>query len=202
MAEEKNDMVKQDSIKESKKDERKIQVAAKTQAKQEAKKIKVVVGEDEYFIKKESVFEYARRDFKIQENNKKIMNGEVAVLLLREGGVGDLKYVRPDNGMFIVQGHYYHIIDSCIFNIGKKRIPLAVIPEWSFIPLSKKDFGARMGEQEQSAQKLIIKSLENAEIVKINSEFAPKDKPNGKLIVWILIAGVVGIYVLSKMFGG
>ena len=148
------------------------------------------------------IFDFQPKEYKIEENKKKISDGEVAVLYLTSSGIGQLKYVKPENGMYIVEGRYYHVIGSCNYSLGKKRIPLAVIPEWSFVPLSKKDFEVKMGAKYQDAQGLIIKSLENAEIVKINQDLMPKKAPNAKLIIWIIIAAVVGLFIFNRFFGG
>lgn len=195
----KTNMDKEDS-KNNKKP--KLSKEEKKLKKEEAKLIKVTYDGKDFKVPKAMVFEMSKREFKIREDTKKISQGEVAVLMLRESSVGDLKYVKPSNGMFIVEGRYYHIIDACNFNIGKKRIPLAVIPEWSFIPLSKKEYEVKLGAKYQDAQQLIIKSLENAEIVKINQETAPKGQANGKLIIGIVIAAVIGLFFINKYFGG
>jgi len=167
-----------------------------------SKKIKVTVGDKSYMVPIEMVVEFSKKDYPIKEDTKKIANAQVAVLYLRESGIAELKYVKPENGMFIVGGRYYHINDSCIYNVGKKRIPLAVIPEWSFVPLSKKEYETVLGSKYQDAQLLIIKSLENAEIVKIHQDGNPKGKADSKIVIWIIIAGVVGLFMLNKWFGG
>lgn len=178
----------------TKKEEKKLK-------KELAKKVKVVIGDQEYMVPKTMVFNYAKKEYKIEENSKKIANAEVAVLYLRESGIAELKYVKPNNGMFIVDGRYYHIVESCSYSIGKKRIPLAIIPEWSFIPVSKKEYEIILGAKYQDAQMLIIKSLENAEIVKIQQEGDHKKPADSKLIIGILIAAVIGLFVLNKIFG-
>lgn len=162
------------------------------------KTIKVMVGDKSYEVPEKQVFDLSKREYKIREDGKKISQGEVCILYLRESGIGEFKYVRPDNGMFIIQGRYYHINHSCIYNVGKKRVPLAIIPEWSFIPLSKKEYEIVLGSQYQEAQMLIIKSLENAEVVKIQQETQPSKKADGKLIIWIIIIAVIGLYMLQK----
>ena len=205
-----NEKPKTDKVKTMDKDssnkDKKVKKLSKGKLKAIEKKkkqlIKVVIDGKEYQYPKTMIFEKCPKEYKIQENNKKISQGEIAVLFMRESGLYELKYVRPENGMFIVQGRYYHIVGSCNGIVGKKRIPLAVIPEWSFIPLSKKEYEVKLGSKYQEAQSLIIKSLENAEIVKINQDVAPKHNPNSKLIVGIIIAAIVGLYVLNKFFGG
>lgn len=186
-------------IKKENKDELK---AKKKLDRQNKSKIKVTIGDKSFMVPKEMIAEHSKKEYPVKENSKKIANAQVAVLYLRESGIADLKYVRPQNGMFIVDGRYYHTTGSCIFNLGKKRIPLAVIPEWSFVPLSRKEYEKVMGSKYQEAQLLIIKSLENAEIVKINQDGMPKSKGDAKVIVWILIAAVVGLFMLNKWFGG
>ena len=139
----------------------------------------------------------------MKESQKQIAKGEVVVLFLRESGMGEIKHVKPENGMFIIEGHYYHISGSCIFNIGSKRIPLAIIPEWSFIPVSKKAYYDQLEGKSQEPQKLIIKSMENAEIVRINQEENPaKKKMDPKIVVIGLIILVGLIYLISKFGGG
>jgi len=163
---------------------------------------KLIIDGEEHIINKRSIFDLSKREYKIKENNKKINKGEVAILFLRESGIAELKYVRPENDMFIINGNYYHTKGTCIYNIGKKRIPLAVIPEWSFVPLSRKNYEEKLGSKYQEAQRLIIKSMENAEIVKINQEDPnKKKKADTKTIVILVIIAIVGLYFLQKGFG-
>lgn len=194
---------KMEEEKKSKEEEKKSKEVKqiKKDQKVKGKVIKVTVGEKEYQVPESQIYDLSKKEYKIKEDKKKINQGEVCVLFLRESSTGEIKYVKPSNGMFIVEGRYYHMIDSCIFNIGPKRIPLAVIPEWSFIPLSKKVYKDSLGSKEAESQALIIKSLENAEIVKINQDNQPPRKTDSKLIIWIIIAAVIGIYVLSKITG-
>jgi len=173
----------------------------KKKKKKEIKKIKITIGEKSYIVPETMILDFSKKEHKIKEDTKRIADAQVAVLYMRESGIADLKYVKPENGMFIVEGRYYHIRDSCMYSIGKKRIPLAVIPEWSFVPLSKKGYKEHLGSENQEAQMLIIKSLENAEVVKIQQDGNPKGKTDGKLIIWILIAAVAGLFFLNKMFG-
>lgn len=188
-------------LKEDKRELAKKRLQSKREDSAKGKKIKVIVGDKEYEVPESQIFDLSKKEYKIKEDIKKISNAEVVVLYLRDSGIGEFKYVKPNNGMFIVEGRYYHINHSCIYNIGKKRIPLAVIPEWSFIPLSKKEYEIILGAKYQDAQMLIIKSLENAEVVKINQDVTPTKKGDPKLIGWILVAAVVGVYFLSKTFG-
>lgn len=173
----------------------------KKDPKNKIKTVRVVVGEKEYDIPEKAIYDLSKREYKIKEDKKKIKEGEVCILYLRESGIAEIKYVRPDNGMFIVDGVYYHIKESCNYSLGNKRIPLAVIPEWAFIPLSRKDYSQKLASNTQEAQKLIIKTLESAEIVKINKENEPAKKADTKLVIYIVIAAVAGLYFLNKMTG-
>lgn len=197
MTEKLKDKIKK--VKEAEKAEKDL--SKKEKKSKEVKKVKVTVGEDEYMIPSEAIVNYSKKDFKLKEDIKRISKGEVLILFLRESGVGEFKYVKPDNGMFIVDGRYYHVRGNCIFNVGKKRIPLAVIPEWSFIPLSRIEYETKLHASEQEAQLLIIKSLENAEVVKINQETEPAKKADSKLIIWIIIGAIVGLFFLNRFFG-
>lgn len=194
------------ALKESKNAEKKVLKSAKeAEAEQrrqlKIKKIRVTVGEKSYMVPESAIFDLSKKDYKIKEDRKKIKEGQVCVLYLLESGIADIKYVKPDNGMFIVDGMYYHMVDACNYSIGPKRIPLAVIPEWSFSPVSRKNYWHKLGGVFQAAQKLIIKSLESAEIVKIRQEGEPAKKADGKLIIVIVIAAVVGLYFLTKGSG-
>lgn len=164
----------------------------------QGKKLPLIVK----LVKKEAIFELAKRDYKIKEDKKKIAGGEVAIMFLRDNGIGDIKYMKPENGMFLVNGNYYHQIEACVHSIGPKRIPMAVIPEWSMTPLSKLQFADLMGAEPQLAQKLIIKSIEHAEIVKIDKELAPNKPANTKALLWGIIGLVVAVYMINKFFGG
>lgn len=174
--------------------------------KTSTKHIKVIIedkkdGNKEFLVKKEAIFEFSKRPYKVKEEKSKISNGEICVMYLRENGVGDFMYVRPENGMFLLQGNYYHQHEACVHSMGPKRIPLAIIPEWSMTPLSRRDFSKLMGEDAQLAQKLIIKSIEHAEIVKIDKEMAPAKAGNTKALIWWVIIAAVGIALASNFLG-
>ena len=187
---------------DEKKARRKIkEEEAEERRQSKIEKVKVMVGEKSYMFPVKAIYDLSKKDFKIKEDRRKIKEGEVCILYLRESGIADIKYVKPENGMFIVDGMYYHIVESCNYSLGPKRIPLAVIPEWSFIPISRKTHWDKLGGIPASAQKLIIKSLESAEIVKIKQENEPAKKADGKLIIMIVIAAVVGLYFLTKGSG-
>jgi len=156
-----------------------------------------------YKIPTKALFELSKKEHKLKEKSSKIAKGEVAVMYLRNSGIAELRYVKPENDFFVVDGHYYHIDESCYYSIGKKRIPMAIIPEWSFTPLSRKAYGEVLQADSQHAQKLIIKALENAEIVKINRDDGKeKGKLNPKTAIIIVILIIVAIAVLPKFLGG
>lgn len=166
--------------------------------------IEFEVDGQKYKLKKESFFELARKDVKIQHNQNKINNGEVAILYLRNSGYGEFKYVKPENNMFVINNKYYHQKSSCVYTIGKKRTPMAVIPEWSFIPITRNEHGELLGIDIQEAQTQAIKAMETVEIVRRGDDGDKKKgkSADAKTIIIIVIVAIIAIAVLPKLLGG
>ena len=68
----------------------------------------------------------------------------VAVIYLRNNAIAEKMEVKSKRGFFSIAGKVYHENRDCIYSIvdktTKKRIPLAIIPEWSLIPIGTKKF--------------------------------------------------------------
>ena len=215
-----NNSVKDDIVrtkKEIKRDNKKMRVMKRKEDKKKKKieredkrknkkegLIQFEVDGKKYKLKKESFFELARKDVKMQHKENKIKNGEVAVLYLRNSGHGEFKYVKPENNMFVINDKYYHQKEACVYTIGKKRTPLAVIPEWSFIPITRDKHGELLGVEMQEAQTQAIKAMETVEIVRRGDDGSNKKKKSAdaKTIVIIVIVAIIAIAVLPKLLGG
>jgi hypothetical protein len=123
----------------------------------------------------------------------------VAILFLRNNGMAEIIYREPREGMFEINGKSYHERMDCRYflTMGKDRYPLAVIPEWSLIPLGTEEF-RKMPEERKFAelQDHVIKGIRNAEIVRQEGD---QRKPlNAKTIVVLVIIGVIGLALLRS----
>lgn len=122
----------------------------------------------------------------------------VGVLYLRNNGVAEPMEVESHRGFFIIEGKTYHDNRDCIFTVitkDKDRVPLAVIPEWSLIPLGTKRWEDRsMLEKFAELQDHTIKGIRNSELVKMGDQPYKKPMTPKQMILWglaVLVGGIV-----------
>ncbi len=118
----------------------------------------------------------------------------VAVIFLKNNRGADPMEVEVKNGFFNIKGKTYHENRDCLFTMGKERIPLAIIPEWSLIPVGTKDWDDKdMREKFAELQDHTLRGIRHAELVKMgDKDTKPMDMK--KVIgigVLLLIIGVV-----------
>src|SRR3990167_5750774 len=77
---------------------------------------------------------------KVIDENKLKKPDRVAIMFLRNNGTAETYYLKSKNGMFEIDGKTYHERRDCVYRIGKERVPLAIIPEWSLIPIGTERF--------------------------------------------------------------
>ena len=121
--------------------------------------------------------------------------GMVAVLFLRNNGMADFMEVESKKGFLNVEGHVYHERRDCTYTTTKDRYPLAIIPEWSLIPVGTKEWEDKtMITKFAELQDHTLRGIRHAELVKMGD----KDKPkiNSKAAIGIGIAIVVGLAIL------
>lgn len=135
-------------------------------------------------------------------NNKLEKQGYILCFYLRKNGLAEMRYVRMDEvGQIKVDGYVYHERDAT-YRFGKKNTPVLVIMEGSLVPVNKETLKENLGCESAEAQKLIIKGIEQAEVVKSSGvdENAKKPFAPPKWAVVIGIAVVVGIYAFMGGF--
>lgn len=144
---------------------------------------------------KDPDFTNKKKWFHIFKSIKKSKKGKVAIIFLGNDGSISTIFKEPKDGMFSVAGRKYHETD-CYFTYGPKRIPVVVIAEWGLVPISRENYAKFFASDAQEAQQLIIKAVENAEIVRL--EGGEKKKLNPTIIIGVIVLAVVGFYLYSK----
>jgi len=149
--------------------------------------------------KRSNVFKESKKDLDLTPyKNKKLENqGSILTMYLRKNGLAQLRYVKMDEvGQIKVEGYVYHERDA-VYRFGKKNDPLLIIMEGALVPINKETLKENLGCETAEAQKLVIKGIEQAEVVKsggldenAKKPFAP---PKWMIIVGIAIA--IGIYM-------
>lgn len=121
----------------------------------------------------------------------------VAILFLRNNGRAEAMQLESRNGFFSIDKKTYHERKDCTWIVGKERIPLAIIPEWSLIPLGTQEWQDKtMLEKFNELQDHTLKGIRHAELVKMG-EKDPMNIPMKKIIVWGLVILVGGIIIAN-----
>lgn len=125
---------------------------------------------------------------------KTLRPNEVAVLYLRNNGTAEEHIQKPNTeGFFNFNDKVYHERSDCKYSLGKDRIPLAIIPEGSLLPLGTKEWDDKsMQEKMQICQDHAMKGIRYAERVKMG-ESGPMN-PNIKY--WVL-GGIAALVVIA-----
>ena len=119
----------------------------------------------------------------------------VAVLYLRNNGRAEPMELESKKGFFSIYGQTYHEHKDCIYAMGRDRVPLAIIPEWSPIPFGKKEWHDKaMLEKFHDLTDPSLKAIRNAELVRSGGEKNPI-KLNAKAVIGIGLAVIVGVVV-------
>ncbi len=120
----------------------------------------------------------------------------VAVLFLRNNGVAEPMEVESKKGMLDIYGKTYHENTDCIWSLNKNRIPLAIIPQWSLIPIGTKRWDDRsMLEKFAELQDHTLRGIRHAELVKMGDKDAKK--MTGKQIVGLVILAIIGLAIAN-----
>jgi len=118
----------------------------------------------------------------------------VAVLYLRNNGVAEPMEVEVKNGFIKIQGKTYHERADCKFSMGKERTPLAIIPEWSLIPVGTKEWEDKeMKEKFAELQDHTLKGIRNAELVRMGE--SDGKKMDTKTMILLGIAAIVAVVI-------
>ncbi len=123
----------------------------------------------------------------------------VAIIYLRNNGIAETGEVESKRGFFIISGKTYHENRDCIYTIigkDRERIPLAIIPEWSLIPLGTKRWDDKpMLEKFAELQDHTLRGIRHAELVKMGDKSDSKSMTT-KQIILLVLACIVGAAVL------
>ena len=130
---------------------------------------------------------------KVWKKNKLKLPRKVAVLFLTNNNEAIPMEVEVRNGFYNIRGKSYHERDDCIYTMTKQRIPLAIIPEWSLIPIGTKKWEDKtIREKFLEVQTHAMRGIRHAELVRMGE----KDKPiNVKVMILIGIALIIGVAV-------
>ncbi len=149
--------------------------------------------------KKKKLWDGSWRKNKLKKPNS------VAVLFLRNNGKAIQYEMETRKGFFELQGKTYHEDNDCMYQInldGAVR-PLAVICEWSLVPVGKQGwYSANDGEGRlefmirkfAEFQDYAIRGIRNAELVKMGE--SNKSPMNARTVILLIVAGIIGIAVL------
>ncbi len=123
----------------------------------------------------------------------------IAVLFLRNNGRAETMQLETRNGFFNIAKKTYHERRDCTWVVDKDRIPLAIIPEWSLIPLGTKEWEDKpMLEKFNELQDHTLKGIRHAELVKMGeTDFG--GIPPKKIIIWGIVILVAGIIIANYL---
>ncbi len=95
----------------------------------------------------------------------------VAVIYLRNNGVAEPIELETKRGFFNFNNKTYHERRDCLYTTKKERIPLAIIPEWSMIPIGTKRWDDQsMLEKFSELQDHLLRGIRHAELVKMGEK--------------------------------
>ncbi|GAG26581.1 unnamed protein product, partial [marine sediment metagenome] len=118
--------------------------------------------------KHSNVFNDSKKDMDLTayKNKKLEAQGSILALYLRKNGQGQFRYVKMDEvGQIKVDGYVYHERDA-FYRMGKKNDPLLILMEGALVPINKETLKENLGCETAEAQRLVIKGIEQAEVVK------------------------------------
>jgi len=124
---------------------------------------------------------------------QKIKSNHVLVVLIRTNGKVIIKYLPvKDNMIYLRENDTYHFTPSNYIGYYK-QYPVVVLPEWLLEPISRKE----MTEEGNDAlpQKVVINAMKLAQI-------KPKSALAGKAMIWLVIGGIIALYLMYNMVTG
>ena len=151
-------------------------------------------GELPVKTKEKKGFTFIRKLSKMKTQPK-----EMPILFLRNSGKVEIKKIVPKNGMFEVDGKFYHekygsdweIIDG----MNKKKIK--IIPEWGLYPLGNENYLKELKSEQAEVQYDMIRAIQTAETVRYNEE-----KTKGKINPKLAILGIIVVIVIAYFIIG
>lgn len=126
----------------------------------------------------------------------KLKKNYVLVFRIRSNGTLVINFAPINNDMIYIQDAGTYHISNIKYMLRYKNYPAMILPEWSLKPFSPAEHFKETEEKEELAlpQKVIINAMKMAQL-------KPSGAMAGKTILWVLIAGVVVLYLISQIIG-
>ena len=127
----------------------------------------------------------------------KLKKNYVLVFRVRTNGEVVIHFAPINNEMVYIQDAGTYHLANTEFMLRYKQFPAMILPEWSLKPLSLSEHFKKTTEKQESAlpQKVIINAMKMAGL-------KPSGTMPGKTILWVLVAAVAVLYLISQMIGG
>lgn len=131
----------------------------------------------------------------------------IAVIYLRKNNQAEPIVAEAKKGFFVIHDRTYHVERDCIYNLGKERVPFAIIEEEGLKAWGNADFLKKMEEAKgiekvvADFQNLALNAIRHAELVKLAGEEG-KGKLNPKYVIGGLILLAIGYAVYKAYSGG
>ena len=142
-----------------------------------------------------------KKEFKLGAKIKagwksKLKKNYVLVFRVRTNGEVIIHFAPINNEMVYIQDVGTYHLANTEFILRYKNFPAMILPEWSLKPLSLSEHFKKTVEEGAVAlpEKVIINAMKMAQL-------KPASSIPGKTILWILVAGVAVLYLISQMLG-
>ncbi len=150
--------------------------------------------------KEKTIWDRSFRKRRLKKPNR------VAVLYLRNNGNAVPMEVEPRRGFFEIEGRTFHEDRDCIYRMVGENYPLAIIQEWSMLPIGtrryyqsgdKESYVEYMQRKFAELQDHLLRGIRHAELVKLGERDKPKI--SGKAIVGLVI-GLVILFAVGQAY--
>lgn len=139
-----------------------------------------------------------KKTFKLPFSKKagskgKIKKNYVLTVLIKTNGKVLIKFLPVvDDMIYLKETETYHFTPSDYIGYYK-QYPVVVLPEWLLEPISRR----RMTDEGNDAlpQKVIINAMKLSQI-------KPKSALAGKAVIWLIIGGIIALYLIYNMVTG
>ena len=137
---------------------------------------------------------------KVFNKNKLKKPNRIAVIFLRNNGNAVPMEVNVREGFFNIEGKTYHEKRDCIYTMGKERIPLAIVQEWSMFPVGTRKYEDQdLREKFSQLQEHAMRGIRHDERVRIGDTGVGKTVNMKTMILGIIIANVVVAVVMNYL---
>ena len=136
---------------------------------------------------------------KIFKKKRLIKPKRVAVIYLYNNGSAETSIQETKEGFFSMNNKTYHERRDCTYmiEIERERFPLAIIPEWSLIPLGTEGWKDKtMQEKFSELQDHVLSAIRRAELVKMGAGALPALNMKTIILAGILVL-IVGAVILN-----